>query len=73
MIKAQVNFKSSITARNHKMDIAEVAKASGLPASTLRFYEEKGLIQSIAPFIQRQCDRAAIINSIRPKRRIFAG
>ncbi len=29
------------------MDITEVAKASGLPASTLRFYEEKGLIQSI--------------------------
>jgi DNA-binding transcriptional MerR regulator len=28
------------------MDIAEVAKASGLPASTLRFYEEKGLITS---------------------------
>lgn len=28
------------------MDIAEVAKVSGLPASTLRFYEEKGLIQS---------------------------
>lgn len=28
------------------MDIAEVSKASGLPASTLRFYEEKGLIQS---------------------------
>lgn len=28
------------------MDIGEVAKASGLPASTLRFYEEKGLIQS---------------------------
>lgn len=28
------------------MDIAEVAKASGLPASTLRFYEEKGLIAS---------------------------
>ena len=28
------------------MDISEVAKASGLPASTLRFYEEKGLIQS---------------------------
>lgn len=29
------------------MDIAEVAKRSGLPASTLRFYEEKGLITSI--------------------------
>lgn len=28
------------------MDIGEVAKASGLPASTLRFYEEKGLIHS---------------------------
>lgn len=29
------------------MDIVEVAKRSGLPASTLRFYEEKGLIASI--------------------------
>lgn len=29
------------------MDIAEVARQSGLPASTLRFYEEKGLISSI--------------------------
>lgn len=28
------------------MDIAEVAKRSGVPASTLRFYEEKGLIAS---------------------------
>lgn len=29
------------------MDIAEVARRSGVPASTLRFYEEKGLIESI--------------------------
>lgn len=29
------------------MDIGEVSKACGLPASTLRFYEEKGLIRSI--------------------------
>lgn len=29
------------------MDIAEVAKRSGVPASTLRFYEEKGLIESV--------------------------
>ncbi|HZO55963.1 MAG TPA: helix-turn-helix domain-containing protein [Bryobacteraceae bacterium] len=29
------------------MDISEVAKRSGVPASTLRFYEEKGLIASI--------------------------
>lgn len=28
------------------MDISAVVKATGLPASTLRFYEEKGLIQS---------------------------
>ncbi|RUR69128.1 MerR family transcriptional regulator [Variovorax guangxiensis] len=28
------------------MDIAEVAKRSGLPASTLRYYDEKGLIAS---------------------------
>lgn len=29
------------------MDIAVVAKHSGVPASTLRFYEEKGLISSV--------------------------
>ena len=29
------------------LDIAEVAQQSGLPASALRFYEEKGLIKSI--------------------------
>jgi DNA-binding transcriptional MerR regulator len=29
------------------MDIAEVAKRSGMPASTLRYYEDKGLISSV--------------------------
>lgn len=29
------------------MDIAEVAKRSGVPASTLRFYEKRGLIASL--------------------------
>ena len=29
------------------MDIAEVAKRSGVPASALRFYEAKGLIASV--------------------------
>ena len=29
------------------MDIAEVVQRSGVPASTLRFYEEKGLIASV--------------------------
>lgn len=29
------------------MDIAQVARQSGVPASTLRYYEEKGLIASV--------------------------
>lgn len=29
------------------LDIAEVARRSGLPASALRYYEEKGLIASV--------------------------
>ncbi|MER7404629.1 helix-turn-helix domain-containing protein [Streptomyces sp. NPDC000070] len=29
-----------------ELDIAEVARRAGVPASTLRFYEEKGLISS---------------------------
>lgn len=29
------------------MDISEVARRSGVPASTLRFYEEKGLVVSV--------------------------
>ncbi|MDV7338879.1 helix-turn-helix domain-containing protein [Terasakiella sp. A23] len=29
------------------IDISEVSKLSGLPASTLRYYEEKGLIKSV--------------------------
>jgi DNA-binding transcriptional MerR regulator len=29
------------------VDVTEVARRSGLPASTLRFYEEKGLIASV--------------------------
>jgi DNA-binding transcriptional MerR regulator len=29
------------------IDIAEVARRSGVPASTLRFYDEKGLIESV--------------------------
>lgn len=32
---------------NNSLDIGDVAKQSGLSVSTLRFYEEKGLIDSI--------------------------
>jgi len=31
------------------MDIADVAKRAGTPASTLRFYEKRGLIASVGP------------------------
>lgn len=49
------------------MDITEVARRSGLPASTLRFYEEKGLIASIGRrglrrvFDPRVLERLALI------------
>ena len=33
--------------KNESLDIAEVSKATGLPASALRYYEDRGLIQSI--------------------------
>jgi DNA-binding transcriptional MerR regulator len=49
------------------MDITEVAKRSGVPASTLRFYEEKGLIASVGRrglrrvFEPRVLERLALI------------
>lgn len=49
------------------MDIAEVARRSGVPASTLRFYEEKGLITSVGRqglrrlFSPRVLERLALI------------
>ena len=49
------------------MDIAEVARRSGVPASALRFYEEKGLIASIGReglrrrFDPRVLDQLALI------------
>jgi len=42
-LEVQVDLRS----RGFFMDIAEVAKRSGVPASTLRYYEEKGLIASV--------------------------
>ena len=49
------------------MDIAEVSKLTGMPASTLRYYEEKGLIASTGRdglrrrFGPRVLDRLAVI------------
>ena len=50
------------------MDIVEVARRSGMPASTLRFYEEKGLIASVGRrglrrvFDPRVIERLALIS-----------
>jgi len=49
------------------MDIADVAKRTGVPASTLRYYEKKGLLKSLAGRGQRRqfaadvTDRLALI------------
>jgi DNA-binding transcriptional MerR regulator len=49
------------------LDIAEVAQRSGLPASTLRYYEEKGLIGSVGRrglrrlFVARVLEQLALI------------
>ena len=43
------------------MDIAEVARQSGLPASTLRYYESKGLIASVGRSgLRRVFDRSVL-------------
>ncbi|WP_250656962.1 helix-turn-helix domain-containing protein [Alkalimarinus coralli] len=46
------------------MDIGDVAKASGLPPSTLRYYEEKGLIQSTGRNGLRRTYKASIIETL---------
>jgi len=51
-----------------ELDIAEVAQRAGLPASTLRYYEEKGLIAAIGRrglrrvFDARVLDRLALVS-----------
>jgi len=43
------------------VDISDVAKRTGLPASTLRFYEEKGLIASVGRHgLRRVFDHAVL-------------
>jgi DNA-binding transcriptional MerR regulator len=46
------------------MDITAVAKTTGLPASTLRFYEEKGLIQSTGRLGLRRLYSANVIERL---------
>jgi DNA-binding transcriptional MerR regulator len=43
------------------LDIGEVASRAGIPASTLRFYEEKGLVKSVGRRgLRRQYDREVL-------------
>jgi DNA-binding transcriptional MerR regulator len=46
------------------LDIAEVAQRSGLPASALRFYEEKGLIKSVGRRGLRRVFPAGVIERL---------
>lgn len=46
------------------LDIGEVSKRSGLPASTLRYYEEKGLIQSVARVGLRRQFAASVVEQL---------
>lgn len=48
----------------HLLDIAEVARRSGVPASTLRFYEEKGLIGSVGRRGQRRLFEASVVERL---------
>lgn len=45
----------------HELDIGEVASRSGVPASALRFYEDKGLIRAIGRRgLRRQYDAGVL-------------
>ncbi|BAV49754.1 transcriptional regulator [Mesorhizobium loti] len=46
------------------MDIAEVSRRSGVPASTLRYYEEKGLVASIGRRGQRRLFDPAVLDRL---------
>ena len=48
----------------HALDIGQVAAKSGLPASTLRYYEEKGLIKSVGRNGLRRVFDAAVLDQL---------
>lgn len=47
-----------------ELDIVEVARRSGVPAATLRFYEQKGLIRSIGRQGLRRVFRAEVLEHL---------
>jgi DNA-binding transcriptional MerR regulator len=46
------------------VDIAEVAKRTGVPASTLRYYERRGLIASLGPGGTRRRFAPAVLDQL---------
>ncbi|MFN4327723.1 MAG: helix-turn-helix domain-containing protein [Limnobacter sp.] len=46
------------------MDISEVSRRSGMPASALRYYEEKGLIVSLSEKGQRRRFAPAVLDQL---------
>ncbi|MGE0446744.1 MAG: helix-turn-helix domain-containing protein [Vicinamibacterales bacterium] len=46
------------------MDISEVARRTGVPASTLRYYEEKGLIASVGRHGLRRLFDASVLERL---------
>lgn len=46
------------------MDISEVAKRTGVPASALRYYEKRGLITSLAPPGTRRRFAPAVLDQL---------
>lgn len=46
------------------MDISEVCALSGLPVSTIRYYEEKGLIESIGRKGLRRQFKASVVEEL---------
>jgi DNA-binding transcriptional MerR regulator len=46
------------------MDIAEVARRAGVPASTLRYYEKRGLIASLGPQGARRRFAPAVLDQL---------
>jgi len=50
--------------KKETLDIGEVVEHSGLPASTLRYYEEKGLLQSVGRHGLRRLFDASVLEQL---------
>jgi len=48
----------------HELDIGQVAERAGVPASTLRYYEEKGLIRAIGRHGLRRVFDACVLDRL---------